>query len=71
MGRAKALTPEQIRETLRRHGLQEDAEVLGITYADPPTVNLAGARLAVPDDVLAMEAMPVESPRKTLFSRPE
>jgi hypothetical protein len=61
--------------TLRRHGLSEKTEVYGISYGaegGPVTVNIAGKRLVVPEDVLAMPGpMPAESPRRTLFSRPD
>jgi hypothetical protein len=65
------LTPEQVRETLRRHGLPETTEVLGISYDSPITVNINGERLAVPADVLAVELVPTDPKRKTLFSRPD
>ncbi len=49
----RPLTEAQIRATLERHGYSPDTHVLGISRTDVlTTVNVYGAQLVVPSDVL-------------------
>lgn len=71
------LRDDQIAETLRRHGLAETTQVLGIHYDPNPagpgpivTVTVPGKRLVVPEDILGTPAPPGESERPLLFERP-
>lgn len=80
--RVHRLRRDQIAETLRRHGVPEDANVLGVRYDHDDNRAAKGTRvlvmvegvgkLVVPDDVLEMEAPPSEAERRwrTLFERP-
>lgn len=61
------LSEEQVRETLRRHGYSEQTQVLGITEGTITTLNVYGARLVVPTDILSMEAPALDPKRRRLF----
>lgn len=64
----RALTDAQIRATLERHGYPPDTS-FGIQYGDVTTVNVEGAYLVVPADVLRMTESdePAEARRAPLF----
>jgi hypothetical protein len=57
------LREDQIRATLERHGYHPETRILGITYGTVTTVNVYGARLVVPTDVLR-QPPPAEERRR-------